>query len=221
MRTRLLQLSRNFITRGLRSFHPRSRPAIVAVIAKTNYTGACHCKFLFRAHRRCIKLLCSPLHRARFLGKSGNGTINNKERKTSRTEEDRSSIDRSGAVIFWLHCFARALGSKRVTTNSNDRNFIPGQCNPWSRFHAPDEARRFSRGGREFARFQVNIRPDNLSLSLSITVFCKLRSLARRALLHPFNYTRINAANSFRLHRSYYSNLFDSRQSSRFAFVAS
>lgn len=191
---------------------PLSRKQITPVLAIVNF---------FFAHRRCIKLLCSPLYRARFLGKSGNGTINNKERKTSRTEEDRSSIDRSGAVIFWLHCFARALGSKRVTTNSNDRNFIPGQCNPWSRFHAPDEARRFSRGGREFARFQVNIRPDNLSLSLSITVFCKLRSLARCALLHPFNYTRINAANSFRLHRSYYSNLFDSRQSSRFAFVAS
>lgn len=83
-------------------------------------------------------------------------------RKTTRTEEDRS-IDQ-GAVIFWLHCFARASGSKRVTANANDRNFIPGQCNPWSRFHAPDEARSSSLfEGIEFARFQVNIRPDNLS----------------------------------------------------------
>lgn len=72
---------------------PLSRKQITPVLAIVNFFFAAA-----RAHRRSIKLP-SNLHRARFLGKSGSGTINNKERKTSRREKDRSSVDR-GAVIF-------------------------------------------------------------------------------------------------------------------------
>lgn len=76
-----------------------------------------------------------------------------------------------------------------------------------------DEAlvyRRFSRGNRE-----IEFVFKSTFIPIIVTVFCKLRFfassfLARCALLHPFNYTRINTANSFRLHRSY-SNLFETK----------
>lgn len=146
---------------------PLSRKQITPVLAIVNFFFAAA-----RAHRRSIKL-SSNLHRARFLGKSGSGTINNKERKTSRREKDRSSVDR-GAVIFWLHCLVR-FGSKRVTLLTLTIVISSwGQCNPWSRFHARRGSRLsslFEGESRDRVRFQVNIHPDNCYRILQITFF--------------------------------------------------
>lgn len=160
---------RNFITGGLRSFHPLSRLAIVAVIAKTNYTIV---NFFSRgcssAHRRCIKSSLLPSCIAPV-----SSTNPGAEQSTGKENDwKRGTVDR-GAIIFWLHVFGSKL-TLTIVISSGDND--------------PD----FTRD--ELIVLQVNIRPDNLSLSLFL--FRKLPSFASPFsarccfLLHSFNYTR-------------------------------
>lgn len=96
---------------------PLSRKQITPVLAIVNFFFAAA-----RAHRRSIKLP-SNLHRARFLGKSGSGTIN-KQGKENDSKRKRSFVGRSRSRNFLITLFCSFRIETCNTTNANDRNFI-------------------------------------------------------------------------------------------------